>query len=109
MSNNISYTGAETLSNLQKNQIQEMERYINISPTVFTGADLEGAIKKKRSRVERSPSALSDGGAMAARAQTDLSDSSVNNQAADASKKGIEMFRRMLKQPPLNPQACNRR
>ena len=85
----------------KKNQIQEMERYINISPTVFTGADLEGAIKKKRSRVERSPSALSDGGAMAARAQTDLSDSSVNNQAADASKKGIDIFRRMLKQPLL--------
>ena len=69
-----------------------MERYINISPTVFNGADLEGAVKKKRSRVERSPSALSDGGAMAARAQTDLSDSSVNNQAADASKKGSDIF-----------------
>ena len=68
-----------------------MERYINLSPSVFNGTDLEGEIKKKRSRVERSPSALSDGGAMAARAQTDLSDSSLNNQTADASKKGIDI------------------
>jgi hypothetical protein len=68
-----------------------MDRYVNFSPVIFNGPpinEVDGAVYKKRSRAERSPSALSDGAAGARAAQTDLSDSSVNNQAADANKKG---------------------
>jgi hypothetical protein len=72
-----------------------MDRYVNFSPGLFNGNNsnnnnlevVDGAVYKKRTRVERSPSALSDGAA-AARAQTDVSDSSINNQTADAGKKG---------------------
>ena len=73
-----------------------MDRYVNFSPVIFNGATsnevVDGAVYKKRSRVERSPSALSDGAAGARAAQTDLSDSSVNNQTADATKKGNLML-----------------
>ena len=74
-----------------------MDRYVNFSPVIFNGATtnnevVDGAVYKKRSRVERSPSALSDGAAGARAAQTDLSDSSVNNQTADAAKKGNLML-----------------
>ncbi len=71
-----------------------MDRYVNFTPGLFNGNSnnnnlevVDGAVYKKRTRVERSPSALSDGAA-AARAQTDVSDSSINNQTADAGKKG---------------------
>ncbi len=72
-----------------------MDRYVNFSPVIFNGAtnnEVDGAVYKKRSRVERSPSALSDGASGARAAHTDLSDSSVNNQTADATKKGNLMF-----------------
>ena len=69
-----------------------MDRYVNFSPEIMATdvTVVDGPVVKERPRIRvaRSPSDVGESADAKARAHTDLSDSSVNNNAEELGKKG---------------------